>query len=991
MRDSGETRESLQRELTLARKRIAELEASEVEIKKELRGLQKSDKIYRSLAEDAFFSSKVGIFVLDPNFKIAWVSHSIGKYFGLSPKEILGKDKRKLIKEQIKDIFEDPEAFASKVLHTYDNNTYVENFECHVLPGPGREERWLEHWSEPIEKGVFAGGRIETYVDITERKRIERRMGYLNKILRAIWRVNQLVTRERHMGLLIKKACKLLMETGAYNNVWIALFDQGGRFYSASEAGVGAEFNAMVELLKRGGPKGCREEMLTKSGVQIITNSSLECKGCPLAKIYKDKGAMRVRLEYRGRTYGLIAASAPREFLHDADAKTLLEEVGGDIAFAVHSIELEEKRKAAEKARQATEARYRLLYEIAGEPIFTYDKNLILTDVNRVACEKIGIEKDKLIGRNILELGLLHPDDTQKAMDHIKKLLEGASIETEKLRFKRKDGSYLIAEVTATPIIEQGKLVAITNVCHDVTERESLTAALKKSEEKFRLLSENAPDIVFSLGKDGLITYVNSSTRQTLGFEPEELIGLYPTELCEERDRKFLIRLFKRVSEGKETLHNVGVTLLDKKGKERYFLLSCSPVERAESEDLAAVGMLKDTTEQRDLEAQLRHAQKMEAIGTLAGGIAHDFNNILSAIMGYAELALIDIPHDSPIKDNLQQVLNASSRARDLVRQILTFSRRGEQRRVPISIVPIIKEGLKLLRASLPSFIEIRQKIEPDPGIVEADPTQIHQVLMNLCTNAGQAMMEKGGLLEVTLEKVKIDNELSATNPDLRLGPYVRLTVRDTGHGMERDIMERIFDPYFTTKREGEGTGLGLAVVHGIVKNHGGAIKVKSTPGKGTTFEVYFPVVDVPMKSAQATDQLMPKGHEYILFIDDEQPIAELGRLMLEKLGYKVVTKTSSVEALELFKADPTRFDLVITDMTMPNMTGDMLATKLLKIRPDIPIILCTGFSTRITEQRAKEMGIQRLVMKPLSMKQLAEVVRGVLDEQKKSKLRVFL
>jgi two-component system cell cycle sensor histidine kinase/response regulator CckA len=374
----------------------------------------------------------------------------------------------------------------------------------------------------------------------------------------------------------------------------------------------------------------------------------------------------------------------------------------------------------------------------------------------------------------------------------------------------------------------------------------------------------------------------------------------------------------------------------------------------------------------------------MEAIGTLAGGIAHDFNNILAAMMGYAELASLDAPEGSKANMRWQEVLKAGLRARDLVQQILTFSRQSSQERKPVEIGPIVKETLKLLRASLPSTVEIRQHVESNADVIETDPTQIHQVLMNLCTNAAHAMRESGGILEVSLNKVDMEEPTTTPYPDLHAGPYVRLSVSDTGHGIPPQLLKRIFDPYFTTKPVGEGTGLGLAVVHGIVKSHGGEITVSSKPGKGTTFHVYLPGTDGP-KEVAASQRVEPYRlgrQECLLLIDDEQALVEVGKQMLEHLGYRVIVRTSSVEALELFRNQPEKFDLVITDMTMPNMTGDKLAREMMGIRPGMPIILCTGFSEHIAEEKVKKIGIREFVMKPLVMSDLSKTIRRVLDQK---------
>jgi nitrogen-specific signal transduction histidine kinase/ActR/RegA family two-component response regulator len=391
--------------------------------------------------------------------------------------------------------------------------------------------------------------------------------------------------------------------------------------------------------------------------------------------------------------------------------------------------------------------------------------------------------------------------------------------------------------------------------------------------------------------------------------------------------------------------------------------------------------LAQDITEQTRLEGQLRQAQKMEAIGTLAGGIAHDFNNILSAIMGYTELSKFEALDGSPIMDKLNEILKASHRAKDMVKQILAFSRQNPQEHIPIQISPIVKEALKMLRGSLPTTIEIRQHMDNGIGIVKADATQIHQVLMNLSTNAAHAMNENGGILDISVTDVDVNRVEAARHADLSQGPYVRLTVSDTGEGISKEVMERIFEPYFTTKEKGVGTGLGLAVTHGIVKGHGGAITLESKPGKGSTFNVYIPRIEKGVTPEHEATEIFPAARERILFVDDEQVLVEVGKQMLEKLGHEVTTRTNSIEALELFRVKPDQFDLVITDMTMPNMTGDKLAKEIMGIRADIPIVLCTGYSEHIGRESAEQIGIRGFVMKPLSMNELANAIRNGIDK----------
>ena len=383
-------------------------------------------------------------------------------------------------------------------------------------------------------------------------------------------------------------------------------------------------------------------------------------------------------------------------------------------------------------------------------------------------------------------------------------------------------------------------------------------------------------------------------------------------------------------------------------------------------------------------ENQLQQVMKLQAIGTLAGGIAHDFNNILFPIVGYTELTLDDVPEGSQARQNLEEVLKATNRAKELVQQILTFSRQNGQERKPLKVQTLIKEALKLLRATIPSSIEIHSSIDEDCGLVKGDPTQIHQVIMNLCTNAYHALQETGGKLEISLKEKNISYEQSRERVGMKVGRHFELIVKDNGQGMTPQVMERIFEPYYTTKEQGKGTGLGLSVIHGIIKNHGGDISVHSQPGKGATFIVYLPIIDdidveiEPVETVSATN-----GNERILLIDDEEQIIDFEHRILEGLGYKVTPKTDSEEALEEFSARPDCFDLVITDMTMPKITGDRLARRLMDINPQIPVILCTGFNEAITEEKALAMGIDKFVMKPIVKDELACAIRTVLDNPK--------
>jgi len=512
----------------------------------------------------------------------------------------------------------------------------------------------------------------------------------------------------------------------------------------------------------------------------------------------------------------------------------------------------------------------------------------------------------------------------------------------------------------------------------------TLEHSVAASEAKYQHVVENANEAIV-IYQDDYPKFFNAKALEVFGFSSKEFSSKPFFENVHPADRSMFLDWHRKRLNGDGVPHLNEFRILDSAGNEKWVQTSAVPVDWEGTP--ATLSLMNDITDRvlarreiEDLEKRLNQAEKMEALGTLAGGIAHDFNNILSVVIGYSEVSMDDVPKGGLLGSNLQQILKAGRRARDLVKQILAFSRQTEQERRPLEISPVVKETLKLLRASLPATIEIKQDIESCLGSVLTDPTQINQIVMNLCTNAAHAMRQKGGTLHVRVHNVDLDTSFVNRFPDMEPGSYVRLTVTDDGHGMTREVKERIFDPYFTTKATGEGTGLGLAVVHGIIRSHGGMVTVLSEPEKGSTFHVYLPTIDMDVETEARPNMDTPKGSEKILLIDDEQAVVGISKQILERLGYVVDPWTSSTEALAAFRQKPDDFDLVITDMTMPKITGEELTKELMRIRPDIPVILCTGYSKRITEEKAKAIGIKAFVMKPIHTQVMAETVRHVLD-----------
>ena len=543
-----------------------------------------------------------------------------------------------------------------------------------------------------------------------------------------------------------------------------------------------------------------------------------------------------------------------------------------------------------------------------------------------------------------------------------------------------------------------GSREALESIVRDIVQsivRIQAEESLRQKEQKYRELVEDSNSIILRIDRDGTIVFCNRYATEFFGFSKDEIIGRNVMETVvpeTESSGRDLRKMVQDVFSDPEKYFNNENENIKSNGERVWVVWTNRPIydDKGDVVELLCIGnditrLKQAEQEKKVLEDQLRQAQKMEAIGTMAGGIAHDFNNILASIMGYTELAA-KASSDDKQRTFLDQVTKASERARNLVGQILAFSRQSEQTRQTLDIRAIVEESLKLLRATIPATIQIRQTITSDDTVVLADPTQVHQIIINLCNNATHAMREQGGILEIGLSNIRIMREMLIIHPDLKEGGYALLTIRDTGHGIDPAIKDRIFDPFFTTKKSKEGTGLGLSVVYGIVKSHGGAISVQSDVGLGTTFSIYLPMVETrKTKLKQPKSVPLTGGKERVLFVDDEQALVNMVPIFLRNLGYDVVSTTNSVEALGMFAQDPKRFDLLITDMTMPNMTGLELSEKMLAVRKEFPVILCTGYHESITWTEVEKRGIKELVMKPISLSDLGLLIRKTLDEGRKS------
>ncbi|MDM8554254.1 PAS domain-containing protein [Desulfococcaceae bacterium HSG7] len=654
------------------------------------------------------------------------------------------------------------------------------------------------------------------------------------------------------------------------------------------------------------------------------------------------------------------------------------------------------KNTMASKDELLHEIELREKTEVERDRILSFSNDLICIAgmdgyfkyVNPAWEKLLGYPTKELLSRPFLSF--IHPNDHKKNGDEVTSLAEGKETVNFENRYICKDGSVLHVEWRATPLIEENHMYCFGR---NITERKQSQKKLIFLEKRNRALLDHSPVCHKIADLDFNLQYMSTNGFKMLQLDQNaEVYGKpYPFEFFPESFRNEMTETMKRVKETGDTLTIEGLTndvegnevwldstlvpVLDDDGKIDYITVVSSDITQR----------MRDEKDRKRLEENLIQAQKAEAIGTLAGGIAHDFNNILFPITGMSELLLEDLAEDSLEYENALEILTAGKRGAELVKQILSFSRQSKHEMVPTRIQKILREVLKLSRSTIPSYIEIIENIQPDCGLIMADPTQIHQVAMNIITNAYHAVEADDGKITVRLRETQLEEaDLPVIN--LEPGEYAILSVSDTGSGISAELMDKIFDPYFTTKERGKGTGLGLAVVYGIVQKHKGDIKVYSEIGKGTTFNVYLPLMDKTAKSdtKEVTENLQT-GDERILLVDDEPSIAKLEKQMLERLGYSITMRINSMEALEAFRERPDSFDMVISDMNMPNMAGDQLASEIKSIRSEIPFILCTGFSHRMNKEKADILGIAGILMKPVIKSEMAKTVRKLLDEAKRA------
>ncbi len=928
--------------------------------------LRESEKKYRELVENA----NSIIMRRDNVGNVTFINEFAQRFFGYSEEEILGKNLVGTIVPEFESATERNLQLMVEDI-TANPDTYINN-ENENMRSNG-ERVWIAWTNKPV---FDQNGRVREILgignDISERKRAD-------KLIRLRLRLLEFAATHSLEELLRKT----LDEVGALTNSPIGFY----HFVENDEKTLSLQAwstQTTKEFCKAGG-KGLHYS-IDQAGVWV------DCAHERRPVIHNDYSALSHRK-------GMPAGHAPviRELVLPilrSDRVVAILGIGNkptdytdkdvevvsylaDIAWEITT----HKRAEQELAQEAI--RRRILFEQSRDGIVVLDQNGKVYEANQRFAEMLGYSAEE-----ISQLHVWDWDVNRTQEDLLERIrladVEGSVFET---RHRRKDGTIYDVEISKNGVELNGeKLVFCAH--RDISYRKAAEQTLRDSEERLTL----------ALAASQMGVWEWDLTANTIFWSPEcyNIFGVNSfggklesfTELVHPED---LDRVWLRIKQALEerTVYKDEFRITQPGGDVRWVSCLGQANYDADGKPLRLIGNIKDITERKQaeteraqIEAQLRQAQKMEALGTLAGGIAHDFNNILGIIMGFTELAKLDSGEESPVRENFDEVLKAANRAKELVKQILAFSRKTEQQKIPMQLGLIVKEALLILRPSLPSTIEIKMEVHSKAPVL-ADPTQIHQVLMNLCTNAAHAMQDQGGVLQVSLTNVMLEGESIPSHAGLKPGPYLELTVNDTGCGIDPALIDSIFDPFFTTKGPGEGTGLGLSVVHGIVESLEGKIDVKSEPGKGTRFTLLIPALksEYAQKKVEA-QTLLPHGQERVLVVDDEPQLAEVLQRMLKGLGYDVVTCASGTEALEVLCHQPIekRFDLVITDMTMPHFTGADLAGELRGFQPVIPVILMTGFSKNMDAEKVKSLGIQGFLMKPVALDQLAKTVREVLD-----------
>ena len=800
------------------------------------------------------------------------------------------------------------------------------------------------------------------------------RIRNLNAVLRSIRNVNQIIVTERRRDRLLQPICDGLTQTRGFLGAWCVLTDGLPEVVEGAHAGFKeSSFSLFTEMFKRGERPVCCGQVSPTQPVVVECNRLADCTGCPFADAFPDSAAMTVGLASHGKEYGCLGVCVPSEYADDEEEQSLLLEIAGDVAFALYSIEIE-------AARDTSQRTVRAIFDAAKDGILLADaETRRFAMANSALCEMLGYSFDEL--QDMTVAAIHPPEDLTRVDAKFEKQLRGESTLALNIPVKRKDGSVFFADINSVPI-DLGGRTHLLGILRDITDRMRHEGELRKSEENYRLLADNTVDCIWLMDLDTTFRYLNPACLPLLGYTPEEMLGTKLTEYCDEANFNIMAGEIQNALEAypdfKSTVFEAVMRRRD--GTEIPVEITGKVLVDDQGAPVALQGVARDIGERRSLEAQLRQAQKMEAIGQLAGGVAHDFNNILQAMLGYSAMLTDRFERGSEVHEFATEIGVGAERAAALTRQLLAFSRRQALELEDLDINEVAQGLSKMLERIIGESILVDIKGDPRLGMVHADWGQIEQVLMNLCVNSRDAMPD-GGTVTIETENVEIDQDYCAVHSWARPGRYALLKVSDTGCGMDKETMNRIFEPFFTTKELGKGTGLGLATVYGVVRQHNGMIQVYTEIGQGTVFKIYLPAVDRATRASKRKRESLPvaAGDETVLLAEDDSALRTLTKRILEGAGYAVLLAEDGEEAINVFNMHSADVDLVLLDVVMPKGGAITVYDALRKLRPELRFLITSGYSNNPFGSGSLPEGVP-FIQKPYAPHALLRKVREVLD-----------